>query len=283
MKITTFILFILSTLLCLVFCVYMLVGCIFPSFDVKTKEPSNIVYAETIEVKDENVKEIKNPKKMLADIVYDSNSMYLDYNIFDKFFIEQDKTLENEQKEKYFRNLKTLTYNEKYSPSFSLELPAGIDTSFKSYMCYHTITAVNSAQWKFLKSGDFDITTDENGFLMYKNYYIVAMGSYYIKGTIGSTFRIILDSGVMFDCIVGDAKADVDTDSKHMYHPKGETSGEIIEFLTACGMSGKDCNKFEHTMPNEVKQMGNMALFGFEGSIVSIQRLNDNHVTEQIY
>lgn len=177
---------------------------------------------------------------------------------------------------------KVETSNSVVVPEGSLALPSIEDTSFKGYMCLHTVTSTTSYQYKFLHSGDYEFTTNENGILMYGDYYVVAMGSYYTGYKVGSTFRITLDSGVVFDVITGDEKADGDTDANHMYRPKSEGRGEIIEFIVACGMDGKSCNQY-HTMTGEERALGSLSSLGFQGNVVKIEKLDDYSVSDALY
>lgn len=164
----------------------------------------------------------------------------------------------------------------------SMDLPNISDTSFKGYMCMHTVTATDSYQWKFLHSGDFKFHTDENGIMMYEDYYVVAMASYYTNYKVGSTFRITLDSGVVFDVITGDEKADADTDSNRMYRPKSNGRGEIVEFIIACGSEGEVCNNY-NTMTSEHRALGNLSSLGFQGNVVKVEKLDDYSVTNRLY
>lgn len=177
---------------------------------------------------------------------------------------------------------KVETSNSVVVPEGSLALPSIEDTSFKGYMCLHTVTSTTSYQYKFLHSGDYEFTTNENGILMYGDYYVVAMASYYTGYKVGSTFRITLDSGIVFDVITGDEKADCDTDANHMYRPKSEGRGEIIEFIVACGMDGKSCNQY-HTMTGEERALGSLSSLGFQGNVVKIEKLDDYSVSDALY
>ena len=163
-----------------------------------------------------------------------------------------------------------------------MKLPNIKDTSFKGYMCLHKVKDKTSKQWRFLHSGEFTLTTDKNGMLKYGDYYVVAMASYYTNYKIGSTFRITLDSGTVFDVIVGDAKADIHTDYLNMYRPKSGGRGEIVEFIIACGETGANCNKYK-TMPKSYRVMGNLSFLGFKGNVVKIQKLSDTSVVNLLY
>lgn len=236
----------------------------------------------------ESISSIKNdrgPKSnTLADIEYDPTTLYLDWSAIEakRAEIEAAKKAAEEEKRKngVATDIKPNT-ELKVIPG-SLAIPDIPNTAFKGYMCIHKITSKSSMQYKFLQSGDFELHSDQNGIMMYKSYYIVAMGSYYTNYKIGSTFRITLDTGITFDVITGDEKADCDTDSSKTYRPKGGGRGEIIEFIIACGADGKNCNKY-HTMSDYDRSLGNLSSIGFQGNVVKIEKLDDNSVVEQLY
>lgn len=76
--------------------------------------------------------------------------------------------------------------------------------------------------------------TDEFGCRRYNNDYIVALGSFY-SIDIGDRFEVTLDTGRTFTIIMGDGKADVDTDINNMYTPcfnyDGEYCANLLEFI----------------------------------------------------
>lgn len=76
--------------------------------------------------------------------------------------------------------------------------------------------------------------TDEFGCRRYNNDYIVALGSFY-SVDIGDRFEVTLDTGRTFTIIMGDGKADVDTDINNMYTPcfnyDGEYCANLLEFI----------------------------------------------------
>jgi hypothetical protein len=94
-----------------------------------------------------------------------------------------------------------------------------------TYMDYRAITDTTSKQYK-LQQNPYCVI-DERGFLMYRdNWYVVAMGSYW--GKIGDKFIVRLQNGTIIPVIMGDYKADVDTDREHYAHKK---DGHVLEFL----------------------------------------------------
>lgn len=135
----------------------------------------------------------------------------------------------------------------------SMELP-NVNTSFKSYMSYKAITSKGSLQWKYRQLA----YTDESGFRRINDDYVVALGTYYSQQC-GERFRITLSSGKVFTAITGDIKSDRHTDSTNRYIPK---NGNVVEFLVDVGSISK-----------KSRQMGDMSYSGFEGSIISIEKL----------
>lgn len=93
-----------------------------------------------------------------------------------------------------------------------------IDSSFKTYMDYRTITSQSSDQYKYIDRWGW---SDYDGFMrcdgerdlgIESDYYLIAMGSHY--GTeIGSKYRITTDTGNIFYGCLADQKDDSDTNS----------------------------------------------------------------------
>jgi hypothetical protein len=108
-----------------------------------------------------------------------------------------------------------------------------IDTDFKAYMDYRTITNKSSPQWRYRELA----YTDSYGFRRIVDDYVVALGTYYCD-EIGERFRVTLDSGTAFTVIAGDIKDPAHTDPANMYTPVsgGNTKkGCVIEFLVDTG------------------------------------------------
>lgn len=136
------------------------------------------------------------------------------------------------------------------------EVPKG-DTAFKSYMSYKAITNTRSAQYKL----QADCWTDDNGLRRYDDKYVVALGTYYADN-IGDEFKITLDTGKTFRCVVGDFKADRHTDSKNQYTPM-EGRKCVVEFV----VDTPELNK-------KVKKMGDISyISGFDGNVEKIERI----------
>lgn len=100
------------------------------------------------------------------------------------------------------------------------------DSSFKAYMDYRCITDTGSIQYQLQQ----EAYTDERGFRRIGDDYCVALGTGITDGC-NERFLITLDSGYSFSAIVSDVKADVHTDSTNQYAPRGENSGNVVEFI----------------------------------------------------
>lgn len=148
-------------------------------------------------------------------------------------------------------------YDDNGNP-YQLFYPPEEQTSFKAYMGYKTITDKNSPQYKMQQQA----WTDENGLRRYgeEGYYMVAMGTYYAPKC-GRVFRITLESGEQFTCIIGDIKSNVHTDATHRHR-----DGNVIEFIV-------DTSKLSKT----VKKTGDISSVSeqFEGKIKVMELLSD--------
>lgn len=134
-----------------------------------------------------------------------------------------------------------------------------INTSFKSYMNYRTITDKTSQQYKLQHNGV--AYTDKEGFRKSGDNFLVALGTYY-SDVIGEELEITLDSGESFKAMLGDIKANKDTDKNNQYH---KTDGSVVEFIV-------DSRKL---LPI-IKRMGNCSYSkenNFKGNVVSITKV----------
>lgn len=102
----------------------------------------------------------------------------------------------------------------------SMDIP-DVDTSVKTFMSYKAITDRSSVQWKLQQKA----VTNEYGFREIDGMYLVALGTYYSDHA-GAMFRITLENGTVFDAIMGDVKADKDTDRKNQHR-----YGNVVEFI----------------------------------------------------
>lgn len=140
-----------------------------------------------------------------------------------------------------------------------------IDSSFKTYMDYRTITNIHSPQFKYIKNfgwSDYDGFMRANGekdLGIQDNYYMIALGSYY--GTeIGTKYRITTDTGRIFYGILCDQKDDRDTNITHQY----SYNNDVVEFIV-------DTQRLD----NNVKRMGSANVYmPLNGKIARIERIN---------
>lgn len=140
-----------------------------------------------------------------------------------------------------------------------MELPSQTDGKFKTYMSYKLISNMTSDQFKLQQQA----YTDEYGFRRVGDAYCIALASAY--GTeIGTRYYIVLETGVEFIGILSDCKQNIHTDSTNKYIEK---NGNIIEWIV-------DTDKID----NLSKKMGDVSYAGFEGGVVSIERIEE--VTE---
>lgn len=131
-----------------------------------------------------------------------------------------------------------------------------IPTDFKAYMDFRKITNRESIQYRMQQSAE----TDENGLRMYHGRYMVALGSYY--GDVGDELTITLDTGTELDVVIGDLKADCETDRTNRYHPMEGGSGNIVEFIVDV-----------RQLPEDARWSGTIsAIDGFEGDVEKIER-----------
>lgn len=146
-----------------------------------------------------------------------------------------------------------------------LSVPS-IQSSFKTWMSFRAITNQNSPQYKLIRAWGW---SDANGFMRVNgerdigindDYYIIALGSYY-GTTIGTKYRITTNTGSVFYGILGDCKANRDTDSTHRYCP---INNNIVEFIVDTLKLNKD-----------VKKMGSANVYPpLSGSIVKIEKIS---------
>lgn len=107
------------------------------------------------------------------------------------------------------------------------------NSGFKSFMDYRAITNTDSKQYKLQQCYS---KTGEYGIRMADSRYIVAIGTYFTPD-IGQYFDIILENGTVIPCILGDQKADADTDSDNIIT---KHNGCMSEFIVDSDALNKD-------------------------------------------
>ena len=136
----------------------------------------------------------------------------------------------------------------------SLPLP-DVNTEFKTYMDYRTITDTSSAQYDLQQHA----YTDSQGIRRVDGDVCVALGTAYADSC-GERFEITLDSGNSFTAVVGDIKADCHTDPSNRYVELWEGHGDMVEFIV-------ETEKLDDT----VRIMGSVGEYEkYSGSVTSI-------------
>lgn len=208
----------------------LLVGCFFICIALIALTYTSVSFAA------ETIKE--NDKKRIAKVLADIDIPEVELEIEEKEPPEKEDPI-------YIR---------------TANVPTDIDTSFKAYMDFTTITDTNSRQYDIQQKA----YTDENGLRKVGEYYCVALGTGIAEG-IGSKFEITLDSGNTFKAILADQKADIHTDESNRYVEMSEGRGNLVEFIVET-----------EAMPDMVKVMGDVDHMTdgiFSGNIVSIKEL----------
>ena len=166
----------------------------------------------------------------------------------------------------YYSNDKdTLVASKTYSASTNstkdlneCAVPDNVDTSFKAYMDYRTITDTTSKQYKMQQNA----WTGMDGVRRIGDDICVAMGTYYAEEC-GARFEITLDTGKTFNVIVSDIKADKDTDKTNRYTMHGENPKAcVIEFIVDVDELG-----------DKSRDTGDVSYSNFKGEVTSIVKL----------
>ena len=133
-----------------------------------------------------------------------------------------------------------------------------LDTSFKSYMDYRTITCTSSDQYALQQQA----YTDELGLRKIGGFYCVALGTYF-SSQCGDKFKIYTDNGNKFYVIVADIKDDRHTDESNMYVPLSNGNANVVEFVVDTS-----------AMSSRVAMLGDISGYEqFSGNIIKIERI----------
>ena len=112
--------------------------------------------------------------------------------------------------------------------------------NFKSYMGYHTITDKTSKQYKMQQQAE----TSMSGLRMIEGRYCMAIGTYF-GASVGQYIDVVLENGIVINGVVGDIKADVDTESNNIFT---SVNGCCSEFIVDADV-----------IPNNVRFSGNVS------------------------
>ncbi len=166
-------------------------------------------------------------------------------------FCLNGEVVEEKQKE----IIQVSTTNADVEPNVeALTVPDEVTGEFKTYMDYRTITSRSSIQWQLQQQAN----TNEVGLREIEGRVLVAVGTHYAEKA-GQILRIHLDTGIVFEAIVGDIKQDKHTDETNRYVVK---NGNIVEFIV-------DKNKINNT----TKVTGDVSYCGYEGKVIKIEKL----------
>jgi len=136
----------------------------------------------------------------------------------------------------------------------NMELPENVSGEFKTYMDYRMISDSGSMQYKLQQQA----YTDELGFRRINDDYLIAIGTFYSEN-VGDRFIVTLDTGLEFTATIGDIKDNKHTNSTNQYIEKNLN---MIEFLVD-----------DNVLCNLALKMGDVSYAGFEGEIVSIEKI----------
>ncbi len=95
---------------------------------------------------------------------------------------------------------------------------------------------------------------DEDGFMMLNGRYLVAIGTAFGIEP-GQYFDITLNNGTVIPCIMGDTKADCDTDESNMFTVKCKCATEFIVKISAMSEQDKlfgDCSRIKEGWDEKV-------------------------------
>lgn len=108
-------------------------------------------------------------------------------------------------------------------------------SGFKSYMPY-TLFSKKSNQYALQTI----CTTDSDGFRRVDDNYVIALGTYF-DVVIGQRVDLILENGEVIPCVLGDIKADQDTDQNNLFTKANSCMSEFIVDTTALDKTVKKC------------------------------------------
>ena len=134
-------------------------------------------------------------------------------------------------------------------PTSLYTLPTKKDYSgTKSYESYTAITDRSSSQFALQQKA----YTNEDAFRMIGDRYLVAIGTYF-EAPCGSVIDIILDNGTVIPAIVGDIKADADTDIWNIFSSNGCATEFIVDANKTEAWITGDVSSLYHEWQSKVK------------------------------
>ena len=148
------------------------------------------------------------------------------------------------------RNWALISYDNKFAyvslkyiknKPFAYEEYDTVRESQKSYMDYRKITLTSSKQYDLETNGY--AYTGNHGIRMINGRYLCAIGTYY-SDDVGRYVDLVLENGTIIPCILGDIKADEDTDSTNRYTVHDHS---VVEFIVDT-----------YSLSSTVRHMGNL-------------------------
>lgn len=99
-------------------------------------------------------------------------------------------------------------------------------SGFKSYMSYR-LFGKKTTQYKLQQMA----ITDEHGFRRIDDYYVIAVGNYF-DASVGQRVDLKLENGEEIKCVIGDKKANKDTDKTNMFSKNDCLSEFLVDIKT---------------------------------------------------
>lgn len=136
--------------------------------------------------------------------------------------LEKQKLLKWEKEKKYCLSQKKNVYD-----NWRTNRGKGISNSAtRTHMSYTAVTSKSSRQYRVLRNVKAWSDTS-TGLRMYEDRYCVAVGIKY--GKAGDKIDLVMEDGSVVKAIIGDIKANKDTDETHMFQ---KDDGSIVELIT---------------------------------------------------
>lgn len=166
-----------------------------------------------------NVREEPNTDSEIKDII--TYNKPVSYSTINDEWGAVKMEDENNDDSVYFINLKYIT-----DESMPYEFKEVTGDRRKSYLDYKSITLKSSRQYRIQKR--YAETDPETGIRTVDGKYCIALGSYFSRN-VGQYVDLVLANGEEIPCVVGDAKADLDTNENNSIGKDGSVSEFIID------------------------------------------------------
>ena len=113
-----------------------------------------------------------------------------------------------------------------YPTTETIEIPEGLGTCF-TFMGWQKITDETSPQYALREN--FGMNFDDEGFAKIKDRYVVATTDKY--GEVGTCIDVVMESGEVIKCVIGDIKNQDDKGCNEWGHLDGQC---VVEFVVDC-------------------------------------------------